>query len=120
MEGFEPINLRGHHLVSLGSGCDTDFYRSISRDPSTLIRVVNGSDDRCAVCSHNIKNACALWSHDQLCLEDERSLATFFPTIHVGDMITVEDVCSMFDTNYEPKVSVIHEEVLGNQHLIRG
>lgn len=116
----EVVKLRGHHLVSLVLGrktnyvgleeglrkwnggaryteqdavCSSAFYRGLIPNPQRTIEVVRGIDDRCRMCSNYdpTRNRCRAYSEAELDLEDERSLAEFFPGLKVGEKVRVRD-----------------------------
>ena len=66
----DNIKLRAHHLLCLygfrGLGYNKEFVENmqaivdrIRENPSIEIEVVNGIDDICAKCPHNIENKCS-------------------------------------------------------------
>ncbi|MCJ7646789.1 DUF1284 domain-containing protein [bacterium] len=66
----DNIKLRAHHLLCLygfrGLGYSEEFVENmqaiidrIRENPSIEIEVVNGIDDICAKCPHNVENSCS-------------------------------------------------------------
>ncbi len=74
----------------------SEFYQTITDNQNNTISVVAGVDDICKLCSNYDNQRCSLFSSEKLDYEDTRSLKDFFPSLVVGDTVTVSDVFSSF------------------------
>ncbi|MBN2368826.1 hypothetical protein JXC34_07420 [Candidatus Woesearchaeota archaeon] len=88
----EKNNDRVRRYTDNDAEISISFYTEISSDPRNTMEIVEGIDDRCIRCSNYDGEKCTAFSEKELFIEDNRVRNDFFPNLHIGDLVTVQEL----------------------------